>query len=227
MESDELQQAWRSQDIQPVTVDAEALLSLVKRNHGEFRSMILRRDVVEIGTTLTMTGLFAAWGAGLSSWAWFVMAAACLFVAVFMLVDRQRQRSRSPSNTESLAMCVERSRSDVEHQVWLLRNVFWLYLLPLLIGFTCVYGHYIWQARRASASSPAVMTILVGLLTGTYVFIFGVYLLNQWAVRKKLQPRLEELRSLAESLGRDQDGPPDRIPGQDTPPGQNQGPPLR
>jgi hypothetical protein len=200
MESDQLQQAWRSQDIPPVTVDAETLLSLVKRNHGEFRSMIFRRDAIEIGTALALTAFFAVWGTALSLWSWFVMAAACLFVAVFMLIDRQRQRSRSPSNTESLAMCVERSRSDVEHQVWLLRNVFWLYLLPLLIGFICFYGHHIWLAQHAGTGSLAITSVLLGLFAGSCAVVYAVYLLNQRAIRNELQPRLDELRDLTDCL---------------------------
>ncbi len=97
-------------------------------------------------------------------------------------------------------MWVERSRSDVEHQVWLLRNVFWGYLLPLLIGFICVYGHHIWLAQRAGEGSLAITTVLLGLFAGSCVVIYGVYLLNQRAVRRDLLPRLDELRELAASL---------------------------
>ncbi len=200
MDPDVLHETWRSQEVQQVMVDAESLLNLVKRNHREFRSMIFRRDAIEVGTALVMTVVFTVFGAALNSWSWFVMAAACLFVAVFMLVDRRKQRRRSTSNIETLATWVERDRSDVEHQIWLLRNVFWWYLLPPLIGFTCVYGHHIWQAFQAEAASSSVMTILVGLFIGTCVFLYVVYLINQRAVRKELLPRLEELQRLAEGL---------------------------
>jgi hypothetical protein len=205
MEPEELQHAWHSQDNQPVTVDVEALLSLVKRNHRNFRSTILIRDVIEIGIALALTVFFGAIGNARENWSWYVLAAGCLFVAVFMLVDRQRQRSRSPSNTETLAVWVERSRSDVEHQIWLLRNIFWWYLLPPLIGITCVYAYPIWQARHAGAGFALALGLPAGLLAGSCAFFYGVYLLNQRAVRANLLPRLKELQSLAENLSCDRD----------------------
>ncbi len=205
MNADEFEQAWRSQDVQRVTLDAELLLTMVKRNHGEFRSMILRRDVAEIATSLALVALFAAWGVWLSSWSWLVMAASCLFIAAFMLADRRQQRQHAPSKTESVAVWLERTRSDVAHQIWLLKNVFWWYLLPPLIGLTCVYGHAIWQSRHIEAGYPFVAAILAGLFGGSCVVLYGVYRLNQWAVRNNLEPRLKELVALAESLTRDED----------------------
>lgn len=204
MEPDALQRAWRSQEIQQVTIDVESLLDLMKRNHREFQSMIFRRDVIEIGTGLAMTVLFTVFALDSGSWSWFVMAAACLFVALFMLIDRRQQRRRSPSNVETLATWLERNQSDVEHQIWLLRNVFWWYLLPPLIGFTCVYGYYIWQAIQAGAAYSSVTAVLVALFVGTCVFLYGVYLLNQRAVRTELLPRLEELQRLADGLADDE-----------------------
>ncbi len=203
MEPDALQRAWRSQDAQQVTIDVESLLSLVKRNHRDFRSILLRRDTIEIGIALPLTVLFATQGVISASWSWFVMAAACLFIAVFMLADRYRQNRKLASPSDTLTAWADRSRADVEHQIWLLKNVFWWYLLPPLIGLTCVYGHHMWQVRHADVSFLVERFVLPGLLAASCAVLYAVYLLNQYAVRKDLEPRLEELKALTESLTHD------------------------
>lgn len=203
MEPDAFGKAWRAQDVQQVNVDVELLLSLVKRNGREFQSMIFRRDALEIGTALVLTGFFVNLGVARKSWPWFVMAAACLFVAAFMVLDRYRQNRKSASPAETLTAWLENSRSNVEHQIWLLRNVFWWYLLPPLIGMMAVFGHALWLAPGIN-SFVTLAPFLGGLAIVSIVF-YGVYLLNQRAVRTELRPRLEELDSLAESLARDED----------------------
>lgn len=56
-----------------------------------------------------------------------------------MVVDRRRYPQRSSDPGEPLMVYVNESLSQVEHQIWLLRNVFWWYLLPpsiLLMAFS-------------------------------------------------------------------------------------------
>jgi len=203
MEHDALQQTWRSQNSQQTTVDVESLLSLVKRNHCDFRSRIVARDVTEIGTALFLTVLFATYGEFSAVWSWLVLAAGCLFVAVFMLVDRHRQKRMSASRSETLAEWLEKSRLDIEHQIWLLRNVFWWYLLPPLVGMTAVFVHRVWLEPGTGPALFIVTATFSGAIAIVGIVFYGVYLLNQRAVREELRPRLEELQSLAESLNRD------------------------
>ena len=205
MEPDALGQTWQAQEIPPVvTVDAELLLAIVKRNHREFRAMILRRDALEIGVAIPLLILFTLLGLRLS-WAWFVLAAACLFIVVFMLVDRGRQRLRRPSGAESIAEWLERSQSDVEHQIWLLKNVFWWYLLPPSIGIVVASADLVWQVRGTGLGFHVAVVIATGMFALCTLVYWKIYLLNQRAVRKELLPRLEELRGLSESLTHDQD----------------------
>ncbi len=211
MEPDALQRTWRSQETQKVTIDVESLLSLAKSNHRGFRATLLRRDVLETTILLIMTVVFARSGFNSNSWPPLVLAAGCLFSALFMIADRWLRIRGAATPSDPLAVWLERSQSDIEHQIWLLRNVFWWYLLPPLVGMFAVIGQPVWSAQSTDFFVNA--GVLLGSLAVVGIVCCGVYLLNQHAVRKELQPRLEELQSLAESLGRDQDGPPDRISG--------------
>ena len=200
MESDSLQEAWSRQDSRPVAIDEDMLLRLVKRNHGDFRAVLLRRDALEIGIALMLTVVFARFGISSANWSWFVLAAGCLFVALFMLVDRYRQNRKAALPGETLVAWVEGARLDVEHQIWLLRNVFWWYLLPFLIGLGGVFGHDACQAMRSGSSLLSAGAVLSGQMAFVGLVYAGVYWLNRYAVRANLEPRLEELQQLAEGL---------------------------
>ena len=202
MERDALGQTWQSQEIPLVTVDADSLLGMVKRNHREFRAMILRRDALEIGIAIPLVILFTLFGLH-RSWSWFVLAGACLFVAVFMLVDRGRRRRQRPTGAEPIAEWLERSRHDIEHQVWLLKNIFWWYLLPPMTGMIAVFADGVWHARGSGPAFLLTIALTSGMLVVCGLVYWGVYWLNQRAVSKDLLPRLEELRGLSESLTRD------------------------
>ena len=68
-----------------------------------------------------------------------------LGIAGFMLADRVRHKRRPPVPSEPLRQCVESSLAEVEHQIWLLRNVLWWYLLPLALSASAFH----WPSRLA------------------------------------------------------------------------------
>ena len=86
---------------------------------------------------------------------------------------------------------------QVNHQIWLLRNVFWWYLLPIAAALGISIGYSTWHARHFGAT--AVMGWCVyGLSCG--LLYWGIYWVNQFAVRKSLDPRRQELEALLASL---------------------------
>ena len=70
-------------------------------------------------------------------WTWYLMVPALLWVAGYMLADRMRHKRQPPEPGEPLRQRVESSLAQVEHQIWLLRNVLWWYLLPMALAI-CV-----------------------------------------------------------------------------------------
>ena len=123
-----------------------------------------------------------------------------LFIAVFMTVDRIAQKRKQPKRNETLAGCLESSLAEVEHQIWLLKNVLWWYLLPPGIGFVAFSLGMVVSTMRDLGGGLFGLSICAGVI-GFFVFVFvGVYRLNQRAVRKELLPRKAELDELATSL---------------------------
>lgn len=204
MEPDKYQQAWKTHSVQlKVTIDTDLLSKVVLESHEGFRSTIFWRDCREVGTALVMLPLWFYLGISKSlPWTWWLTIPALIWVAGFILVDRKRHPQRTSDPGESLVFYVKEALGHVEHQIWLLRNVFWWYLLPFCISIMAFFLQVAWNSSRTSWEF-----VLGAGFMGAFLFIIygATYLLNQYAVRKQLEPRRRDLlglvRSLAEETG--------------------------
>jgi len=199
MNFDELQKAWQSQNPgAKVTINADVLLKEVRRNQWHFNAMVFWRDVREVGAAFLGAMFFLYFGLIRErSWPSCLLALACLWIGLFMLADRRIQRRKKPATSDPLRACIQASLIQVNHQIWLLRNVFWWYLLPPGIGMAAGSGSVVWQLH--AAGWPALRPVVISTVLCAF-FFWGVYWLNQYAVRKGLEPRRQELESLLAGL---------------------------
>ena len=199
MNPDNFKQAWQTQTSQTrLTIDAELLLKELRRSQRYFAATILWRDVREVGTSLLMVPVWLYLGVKYSlPWTWYLTVPALLWIAGYMLADRMRHKRQPPEPGEPLRQRVESSLAQVEHQIRLLRNVLWWYLLPLFLPMLAFFGQVAWQERSGGWWTALAVSPVVAL--GAIVFA-GVYWLNQYAVRAGLEPRRRELESLLMSL---------------------------
>ena len=197
MSLDELQQAWQSQPAPTLRVDADLLLGQVQRNQRSLKSTLFRRDFGEVVVALALIPLFAITALELG-WHWLSFCPACAWVAGYILVDRWRRRKKKPASDHALARCVDESLDEVEHQIWLLRNVAWWYLLPgilaALFTFTSIS---VTLSARVGMLRLLPQFFAMGVFFAVYA---GIYWLNQYAVRTELEPRRQELLAIRESL---------------------------
>ncbi len=198
MDFEALQKAWHTQDAgAKVTIDADALLRVVRRNQHQFWMTIFWRDAREVGVAFLLTLYFSHRGLRNHDWTDILVGLACFGVGIFMLVDRLLQRKKRPAANDSLKNCIESSLHEVSHQIWLLRNVFWWYLLPIMASLAVSLGHSAWHSRQGGIG--AAISFVIAALVCALVY-WGVYWLNQFAVRKNLEPRRQELDTLLCSL---------------------------
>src|SRR4051812_44129381 len=200
MQPDSYQQAWRAQSSQTrVTIDADLLLKEVQRSHGQFRAMIFWRDFREVGVAVVMVPVWIAMGIVLSlSWAWYLGVPAFIWVAAYLVVDRIRHKQKPIEPGEPLVKSATESLKQVEHQIWLLRNVFWWYILPLFIAELAFFADVAWSFGN-EGWLPALIFFVVQVVFVSAINYF-VYRVNQNAVRKSLEPRRQELLKLIASL---------------------------
>ena len=199
MNPDDFKQAWQTQTSQTrLTIDAELLLQEVRRNQQHFTATIFWRDVREVGTAFLLVPLWFYMGVKLSlPWTWYLTVPVLLWVAGFMLADRMRHKRQLPEPGEPLRQRVESSLAQVDHQIWLLRNIFWWYLLPLALSVLAFFGQIAWLGQSNGWLTALVVTFVVLVVV---IALAGAYALNQNAVRTQLEPRRRELEALLTSL---------------------------
>jgi CubicO group peptidase (beta-lactamase class C family) len=207
MDSDNLQQAWQAHSSQThVTVDADLLRKEVQRNQQSFRAMISRRDVIEIAIALLLLPLWFYLGVTFSQpWTWYLSVPVLVWIAGFTLVFRIRHAQQPPQPDEPLLDCAQRSLKEVDDQIWLLRNVFWWYLLPPSISLLAFFAHSSWLLTADYLDPLHHAYAFVRSLSLYCLFLLAlygfIYYLNGRAVRTWLQPRRQELLVLLASLG--------------------------
>jgi hypothetical protein len=128
-----------------------------------------------------------------------VVAIMCLYVAGFFIIDRRLQKKKEPRHTDPLLACIESSLMQVNHQIWLLRNILWWYLLPPGIGIALFFFAVNWQLFKVLPAKLVLPGCLFSTLFVAFVF-WGVYRLNQSGVRKELIPRKEELEAMLKNI---------------------------
>ena len=202
MTLDPLQQAWQSQP--DPALDTDRLVQEFRRSELQFATMIFMRDVREVGICLVLLPVWVGMGVGIGlPWSWYLVIPGLLWIAGFMTADRMRQRRRRAGPGDPLVRGVESSLADVVHQIWLLRNVFWWYQLPLAVPMLAFFALIFWQLSRGNVWEMTVATSLAVVIVGG--FNGWIYWINQKAVRSTLEPRRQELAAMLRSLS---DAPP-------------------
>ncbi len=205
MTFNELQKTWQKDTSDSkLTIDSDMLIQEVKRNKDAFESCIFWRDFREVAIAIIMVGVFLYFAVKSKYNLWIasslvIVAFMCLYVAVFFLIDRRLQRKKRPRHTDPLLACIESSLIQVNHQIWLLKNVFRWYLLPLGAGIALFFIVVAWSAYKVLHQGRVLLMFGANVLGGALMF-WGVYWLNQYVVRKGLVPRKQELESLLKNL---------------------------
>ncbi|MEZ6124196.1 MAG: serine hydrolase domain-containing protein [Planctomycetaceae bacterium] len=199
MDFDKYQQAWKSAADQPqVRINTELLAKAVRKSHSGFQSTINWRDIREVGVSILLLIYWVYKGLTTSMpWTWWLTVPALIWVAGYILVDRRRHPQRASGPGEPLSFYAREALAQVEHQILLLRNVFWWYLLPLAIPLMAFFLQVSWNTSadwRDFSRQAAFWTLL------TLVIYGGIYWVNQLAVRKQLEPRRQDLLKLIAGL---------------------------
>src|SRR3954452_11641975 len=164
---DEFQKAWQSQHVNAkltFNADADVLLKQVRSNQQLWAMLSWCEDALEIGGGFLMTLFFSYLGLRHSNWTPFrlpdwdflLVAFACIGVGIFRLVNRIAQRRKRTTANDPLKTCIEASLNEVNHDIWLQRNVFWWALLPLTTALAVCFGF-----RSLLFHTPMFLAILV------------------------------------------------------------------
>lgn len=200
MNPDDLQQAWQASSSQGrLKINADLLIQDLQRKQRQFEYMILARDIREVVVAIILipVWLLLGWAWSLA-WTWYLAVPGFMFVAAFMVVDRFRHSQRPPELDAPLREQIAHALTQVEHQIWLLRNVIWWYIVPIALPCLAFFIQGAWKMRRLGWEG--VLALLISLSICGSIMGF-VYWLNQRAVGCGLEPRRQELETLLSRLG--------------------------
>ncbi len=195
MTDDELKNIWAQQEAtgRSVPISPEAVWQLAGES-ARFGKTIFWRDVREWAATIFVAGVFLFYAFYRPAIHWLPVGAALLACLPMTYVAITRRKRPAAETSRSLADHLGESIASVRHQVRLLRSVTWWYLAPLALSLLLIH--------LDAAKSGRVHfdgRLLLGTAVGVAVF-FGVWKLNQRAVRTDLEPRLRELEKTLTEL---------------------------
>jgi CubicO group peptidase (beta-lactamase class C family) len=200
MNFEDFQKSWQSQNSgKTISINADVLLNEVRRNQQQFRATIFRRDMIEVLVAAVLVPIFGWWG-WKGQWTAYLCAFGCLVVGAYFLIDRRRQKKKTPDRHGSLKECAITSLAEVNHQIWLLKNVLWWYLLPIYVPLVMFFLEMAWRTQAPIAARIVVLMTSLFMVGFTSVMYAGIFWLNQFAVRKNLEPRQRELEKLLNEL---------------------------
>lgn len=207
MNFEDFQKAWQCQKpgAKLTATEPEALLQNLRLTQRSSHIINFLADMFILGVEAIMVPWFLYAAIRYHDWAFYVMASGCLFIGVFILVNRWLQRRRVPLTNETLISCARSSLAQVKHELWRSKNVFWWYVVPLEIGFISVAVSSAWRASHIQfpQNASAIWTgILPSVIFALFCGLLGwvVCWLNQRGIRKTLEPRRKELEELLASL---------------------------
>lgn len=194
MNDEEMKRLWQDQPIPPPEVDIPTLLATAGKKHREFQRAIFWRDFREVAVALVLIPVFLVFAQDRDAlWTSYLMVLALVFVAGFMWIDGLRWRKATAGPGENIAETVASALAVVEHQIWLLRNILWWYLGPLM-------GALVIDAVHHLLTSPRNPSSFYGPIA-TYLFVGAVlWWVNQRFVKRDLEPRRSELQKLLEAI---------------------------
>jgi hypothetical protein len=168
---DELDELWRGQSTGPPT-KGEDMLTIAMERANKFDRTIKARNLREILGAVLLTALFAfiAWRSpnALSRAGNLVVAASGIWIAFCML--RYGRTAAAPASDRSLADFHVALLGEYDHQIRLLKNVKYWYLLPPYVGLLLASAGILMantaagQARSPQLIAAAIYTVLFGFI---------------------------------------------------------------
>lgn len=194
MNDEEMKRLWQNQPLPEPAADVAALVKAARRKHRKFQRTILWRDFREVVVALVLIPIFLPSALKAHApWTSFLIVLALLFVSGFLVIDRLRRRGMKASPGATMVDALAQALRDVEHQIWLLRNVLWWYIGPLA-GALIIHDAYRLLSEHSSLSRFLV-SLGFNVLIGCWVWN-----LNQRAVKRDLEPRRDDLQKLLEQV---------------------------
>lgn len=203
---------WKRQKL-PVGAgaDVEELRQSFETKRRKLAATLLLRDVLEGSAGLLVAGVFAFvwWHLGREGWPIAFAILLLLGLTGFFVRERIRTHRRRLGPEATMLARLEAELAELRHQRRLLLNVWSWYLAPCA-GAMIVFGLAVIRKMVIDLppgyftrllEHPVLIAGIVGYCAVLMPLLFwGVWAMNRQAVRKNIEPRIEELEKLQRDL---------------------------
>lgn len=200
MNWDELKSTWERQPLPewhaPDLAALEREFATKQRSHAR---RFFWRDVNEMAASLLMAVVYGGigWFMGPAGWPLALSVAAVLGLGGFFLRERLRVRRQQPAADATLLVRIDAEMAEQRRQHRLLSNVAVWYLGPCLFAGLILAGTVLAHGSKA----PAVRGVAAAAFVVVFIFTYwAVMWVNRIAVRKVIEPRLQELEQWRKTL---------------------------
>jgi len=205
---------WKRQEL---PMGARADLSVIRRTFEEKRQKLefglLLRDTLE-GWGGVLAALFYGflwWRLGRAAWPIGIAMVLGLAVSLVFLLERRRAKRRRLGSDAPLLERVDAYLDLLRHQRTMLLNIGTWYFLPIIAGGLIAAGttHGIMSRRdppgftAAVWADPAARAWVIALVGVSVTATLLAWLSCRRAVRKRIEPRIEELEKLRREITAD------------------------
>ena len=201
MNWNELKSVWRHQEGSVLSdADLASLRQGFEAKHRKMARTLFWRDIREAVAGFVAAGFFAyvGWHRGRSAWPMALAVALILGVAGFFVTERIRSHRMRLGSEATMLAKIEAGIAELRRQRNLLLNVAVWYIAPLFAAWAIVLVTLIVNAPARQKHHPLILICYV--IIAVPLMTWGVRALNHRAVRKKIEPRLEELERLRREL---------------------------
>lgn len=205
MNLEELKDVWQSQNTRN-TVHAVLLLEAIRRKTRHYNRVLVIRNFREgwgtiIAALLLIFNTTSDAESQLQLLPWYSAMAILFGIGLYRVIDNTMQKKKTSLNNDSVTSFIISSLSEIEHRIWLLTNIFWWWVLPILVGCALIVFQIILLVGLQDPVSM-VRKLSVGVGIGVVV-VCAVYWGNLWTARKYWLPRKAELEEIYKSLQAD------------------------
>lgn len=197
---------WRRQDA-PVgaSADVTALKQTFEAQRRKFACGLVVRDIAEASAGLLVAAVltYLSWHMKHIGWPIVIAVGLVLGVTGFFVRERIRTHRLRLGPDAPLLAKLEAEIAELKHQRHLLGNVWPWYLGPLVLAWAIVGATALANVDaigREMLKTPLILAFFGGYVALCVVLFWAVWSVNRRAVKRHLNPRLEELEKLHREL---------------------------
>lgn len=191
MDDQKLKTNWKSGITNSIHIQRDELITELQKDTLSLEKKITFRDSTEIIVALVLIVLFGITALLVPFMLSKIGSVVIILSCIFILIRFKNLKDKfSPITlTETHSEYLRKTRYYLTEQIKFLKSVAYWYIIPPISGillFFAGFGVNTFQFYKFSG-----ITLSVG---------FGIYILNRFVIKKDLQPRLDRINSLIDSL---------------------------